>query len=286
MPVGSDPTMILAQLGIELRRLREKAGYTALEACHVIGAQAPKMSKIENGKQSPTADEVRKLAKFYEVSLDEQDYLVGLAEQKPKRRRRTGQRDSVPDWFRRYRALEWDATEIKTYQVEAVHGLLQTEAYARSTILAWEPEADERLVDKQVNYRLERQEVLHRNGRPSVRLEMVLSEAVLYRIQGNKMIMRAQLKHLVKMSKRPNITIRVMPFIRHNRIAMNSSITLLRLAEQGLATVYLEDICGATYLKEPEEYTQYATLYAKLRDTAFDPAASRSYIDSMADRYT
>ncbi len=286
MAVVSDAEMISAQLGIELRRLREEAGYTALDACEAIGAQGPKMSKIENGKQFPTPEEARKLAEFYGVSADERDYLVGLAEQKPRRRRRSGQRDAVPDWFRRFLALEWAATEIKSYQIELVHGLLQTEDYARSNILAWEPEADSRLVDKQVAARMKRQAVLQRTGQPSLRLEIVLGEAALHRVQGSKAIMRAQLRHLVKASKRPNITIRVLPFDVPNRISVASSISLFRLAQQNISTVYLEDLFGATYLKEPEEYTQYSAVYGRLRDAALDAETSRAFIDKMAGTYT
>jgi transcriptional regulator with XRE-family HTH domain len=278
--------MISAQLGIELRRLREEAGYTALDACAVIGAQSPKMSKIENGKQFPTPDEVRKLAAFYDVPAADREYLVSLAEQKPKRRRRAGQRDAVPDWFRRFLALEWAATEIKKYEVESMPGLLQTEDYARSTVLAWEPEADDRLVHKQVRNRMRRQDALHRTGTPSLRLEVVLSEAVLHRVQGSKAIMHAQLKHLVKMAKRPNITVRVLPFDTPRRVGVPSSISLFRLAQQHISTVYLEDVFGATYLKEPEEYTQYSSVYARLRDAALEPEASRRFIDKMAATYT
>jgi len=278
--------MICAQLGIELRRLREDAGYTALDACAVIGAQGPKMSKIENGKQFPTPDEVRKLAAFYDISGADREYLVSLAEQKPKRRRRAGQRDAVPDWFRRFLALEWAATEIKTYEVESVPGLLQTEDYARATVLAWEPEADDRLVDKQVKNRMQRHAALFRTGVPSLRLDVVLSEAVLHRAQGGKETMHAQLKHLVKMAKRPNVTIRVLPFDTPNRVGVPSSISLFRLAQQNISSVYLEDLFGATYLKEPEEYTQYSVLYGRLRDAALDPEASRRFIDKMAATYT
>lgn len=286
MPVSSDPGMVSAQLGIELRRLREEAGYTALDACVAIHAQGPKMSKIENGKQFPTPDEVRKLAELYGTSAEERDYLVALAEQRPRRRRRTGQRDAVPDWFRRFLALEWDASEIKGYQSENVPGLLQTEDYARSMIRAWEPEADERLIDKQVAARMRRQAVLRRTGRPSLRFEIVLSEAALRRVQGSKTIMKAQLRHLAKASRRPNITIRVLPFDVPDRITVPSPIQLFRLAEQNLSMVYLEDLFGATYLKEPEEYTQYSAVYGRLRDSALDREASRAFIDRIAGTYT
>jgi hypothetical protein len=36
-------------------------------------------------------------------------------------------------------------------------------------IRAWEPEADDRLVENQVDPRIKRQEVPHRTGRPSLR---------------------------------------------------------------------------------------------------------------------
>lgn len=81
--VLSDADMINAQLGIELRRLREEAGYTAVEACEPLKAQGPKLSKIENGKQGATPEEVRILCEFYRASNDERDYLVALTLQTP-----------------------------------------------------------------------------------------------------------------------------------------------------------------------------------------------------------
>jgi len=287
MSALSDADMINAQLGIELRRLREEAGYTAVEACEPLKAQGPKLSKIENGKQGATPEEVRVLCEFYRASNDERDYLVALTEQRPKhRRRRAGKRDAVPDWFRRFLALEWDATEIKTYQIDMVHGLLQTEDYARAMIRAWEPEADERLIDKQVEARMKRQDVLRRTGRPSLRLELVLGEGALRRMVGNSKIMRVQLKHLAMMARRPNITVRVLPFDVPDRISVASAFELFRLAQQNISTVYLEDLFGATYLKEPEEYTQYSSVYGRLRDAALEPEGSRILIDKMAGEYT
>lgn len=287
MEIPSDPELQKTQLGIELRRLREEAGYPATEAAKAIDARQPKLSKLENGNQTADPEDIRKLAEFYRATDEQRDYLVRLAEAQPKRRRqgRAGQRDAVPDWFRRFLALEWDATEIRTYQIDIVPGLLQTEDYARSTILAWEPESDPRLVEQQVETRMNRKSALKRNGKPSLRLEAVLTEAALRRIQGSREIMREQLRYLVAASKRPNITIRVLPFEVPDRITMASTFQLFSLREQGLFTVYLEDLFGATYLKEPEEFTQYSVIFGRLRDSALDPEASREFLDKMAESY-
>lgn len=288
MEIPSDPELLKTQLGIELRRLREEAGYTALEACAAISAQTPKLSKLENGNQTADPDDISKLAHFYGSTPEQHDYLVALADAQPKRRRRrkSAQRDAVPDWFRRFLALEWDATEIRTYEIDMIPGLLQTEDYARSNIEAWEPEADERMITKQVSTRMTRQDALRRNGRPSLRLEAVLGEATLRRVQGSNAIMRGQLRHLVAASKRRNITIRVLPFNTPNRITTPAAFALLRLQEQNLSTVYLEDLFGATYLKEPDEFTQYSIVFGRLRDAALDPEASREFLDKMAESYT
>jgi transcriptional regulator with XRE-family HTH domain len=288
MEIPSDPELLKTQLGIELRRLREEAGYTALEACAAISAQTPKLSKLENGNQTADPDDISKLAHFYGSTPEQHDYLVALADAQPKRRRRrkSAQRDAVPDWFRRFLALEWDATEIRSYEIESVPGLLQTEDYARSNILAWEPEADERLISTQVSTRIGRQSALKRNGRPSLRLDVILSEAVLRRVQGGNGVMRAQVKHLIAASKRPNITIRVLPFDTPKRIAMPSAFSLFRLHEQNLSTVYLEDLFGATYLKEADEFTLYSVVFGRLRDSALDPERSRVFLDKMAESYT
>jgi hypothetical protein len=68
--------MINAQLGTELRRLREEAGYTAVEACEPLKAQGLKLSKIENGKQGATPEEAGILREFHGASNDERDCLA------------------------------------------------------------------------------------------------------------------------------------------------------------------------------------------------------------------
>jgi hypothetical protein len=105
-------------------------------------------------------------------------------------------------------------------------------------------------------------------------------------MMGDKKIMRVQLKHLAMMARRPNITLRVLPFSLPNRISVASAFDLFRLAQQNISTVYLEDLFGATYLKEPEEYTQYSSVYGRLRDAAYEPEESRVFIDRMAEEYT
>ncbi len=285
MATSPDPKVLKIQIGIELRRLRENAGRTAAEAAEVLGGAVPKISKIENGKQAATPEEVETLSDFYGAPAKRRKYLTGLATQVPKRsRRQTMYRDAVPDWFQHFLALESDASEIYNYELETVTGLLQTEDYARSTIRNWEPAADPRLIESQVQTRMQRQAILRKPSRLQA-LDMVVSEAALRRIQGSREIMRAQLHHLLDLSEHPKVELRVMPFEAASRITVLSSFTLFQLAQQELSAVYLEDILGATYLWEPNEYTRYSVVYGRLRAAALPPSESRDLIYKVATSY-
>lgn len=277
--------MLRIHLGIELRKLRERADRSAYEAAELLGCKQPKISKIESGGQGVKSGEVARLTEFYGASEEQRDYLVDVAERQPKRSRpKMYHRDAVPDWFRRFLALESDATEMRLYEVEIVTGLLQTEDYAHSTISAWEPAADPRLIASQVETRMRRQAVLTRSPTP-LKLHAVLSEAALHRMQGDSEVMRDQLKHLISVSEWPNVTLQVLPFAVPNRIAVASGATLFHLAEQGLSAVYLEEFFGATYLWEPEEYTRYSVVFERLSSAALPAQESRELIDKLADGY-
>ncbi|GAA3360699.1 DUF5753 domain-containing protein [Saccharopolyspora gregorii] len=283
--MAPDPKMLKIQLGIELRRLREEAECTAAAAAAVVGGTAPKISKIESGKQGITTTEVEKLSALYDAPAKRRKYLIGLASQLPRRSpRRTTYRDAVPDWFQRFHALEYAATDMRIYEVEIVTGLLQTEAYARSTITAWEPAADPRLIDRQVHTRLQRQEVLTRKRDP-LNLQVVLSEAALRRVQGGHEVMREQLEHLAEAARKPNIEVRVLPFETPNRIAVASATTLLHLAEQQLSAVYLEDVLGATYLDSPDEFTRYSIVFERLRSASLPHSESLEFIAKVAESH-
>ncbi|MEU5847111.1 helix-turn-helix domain-containing protein [Saccharopolyspora shandongensis] len=282
MPSSPDPRMLRIQLGIELRRLREQADRSTFEAADVLGCKQPKISKIESGSQGVKPDEVAQLLDFYGATAKQRKYLLGLAERLPKRARpKMYHRDAVPDWFQRFLALESDATAIHTYEVETINGLLQTEDYMRSTIQAWEPAADPRLVESQVRARIQRQAILRRPSKLEI-LDAVISEAALRRIQGSREVMRDQLEHLLELSDQPNIQLRVLPFDAANRITVLSSFILFYLAQQALSAVYLEDVLGATYLWEPAEYTRYSITFDRLRAAALPPSESREFIDKVS----
>lgn len=268
------PTVSRLQLGRELRRLREAAGVSREEAAAELECGTPKISKIETGKATIRAGEVKVLLDRYGVS--DREPLIRLA--RDARRRVT---HHVPDWARTYLGLEAEASELRIYETELIHGLLQTEAYARVVTQAAKPARDPREVERLVAARAERQQCL-KSGRAPL-IWAVLNEAVIRRQVGDRGIMGRQLEYLLQLGEEPNITIQILPFSAGAHPAMGSSFVHIRLTDPPDGEiVYLEDMCSADYLDRPQQIADYYTAFGMLASLALDPAASAIMIKDAA----
>lgn len=268
------PTVSRLQLGRELRRLREAAGVTRERASAQLECSTSKISKIETGKATIRAAEVKVLLDYYGVT--ERDAVLRLAREA---RRRSYYR--VPDWAKTFVGMEADAAEIRTYEAELVPGLLQTEAYARVVTQSANPARDPREVERLVAARVERQQRLRSVDAPL--LWAVLNEAVIRRQVGDREIMGRQLEYLVELADDPNITIQVLPFGAGAHAAMGSSFVHLRLADPPDAEmIYLEDMASADYLDRPHQIASYYTAFGMLAAAALDPVPSTVLIKDAA----
>ncbi|MGH3795143.1 MAG: helix-turn-helix domain-containing protein [Pseudonocardiaceae bacterium] len=260
------PTVSRLQLGRELRRLREEAGVSRELVAAELECSTSKISKIETGKATIRAGEVKVLLDRYGVT--DRDDVLRLARDA---RRRAGYR--VPDWARTYLGLEAEAAELRIYEAELVHGLLQTEGYARVVTQAANPARDPREVERLVAGRAERQQRLKCERSPLI--WAILNEAAIRRQVGDREIMGRQLEHLADLAEDPNITIQILPFSAGAHPAMGSSFVHLRLADPPDAEmIYLEDMASADYLDRPHQVASYYMAFGMLAAAALDPAAS------------
>ncbi|RZS44351.1 helix-turn-helix protein [Herbihabitans rhizosphaerae] len=292
MTENEDPVVAQIQLGLLLGRLRDGAEIGTEAAGKAIGTSKASISRIENGKQSIVKENVQKLLELYEANAEDQDEALRLAAvpkpSRSRRRRDAGYRDDVPNWFRRYRTLEAAASEISTYEAEIVTGLFQTEDYARVLLQAGNPIAGRRDIDRQVELRRGRQQILERAEPPQ--LDVILNEAVLHRVIGDDSVMAAQLDHLVELAEQPFIELRVLPFRpkptpnRDEAFVAKNVFKLLRLPDRG-TILYFEEVGGATYPEDTAVIERYAVSYQRLRAAAADPGDSREIIARIANDY-
>jgi len=191
----------------------------------------------------------------------------------------------VPSAYANLIGLEEEAATIRTYEPELVPGLLQTAEYARAVIRAGRPADTSGEIDRRVEVRLERQEVLTRTNPPPPKVSIVLNEGVLARRVGGPEIMRAQIGHLVKERDRANITVQILPFSAGEHPAMVGPFTMLTFidpADPGVVNV--ENIMGALALEKPEETQSYEEVWNAIQAKAASPADSRAIMRTYALR--
>ncbi|MBW8485826.1 helix-turn-helix domain-containing protein [Actinomadura sp. PM05-2] len=261
---GSGSTVRRILLGSQLRRQREARGVSRQEAGYVIRASESKISRLELGRVSFKERDVADLLTLYGVTdPTEREALLQLAKDANTPGWWHRYNDVLPGWFQTYVGLEESAALIRTYELQFVPGLLQSEGYARSVIKQGNADAAEHEIDQRVGLRMQRQERL--TGPEAPRLWAVLDEGALRRPIGGPEVMRGQFEHLIEMSKLPNVTIQIMPFRFGGHAAEGGAFTILRFPEQDLPdVVYVENLTGAMYLDKRDDVDTYLQAMERL----------------------
>ena len=276
------PTVSRIVLGTQLRRLREAAGITREEAGYAIRASHAKISRLELGRVGFKERDVVDLLALYGVEDgDECAAVFALLKQANSRGWWQQHSDLLPSWFENYLRLEQVAKTVRTFQVQFVPGLMQTEEYARAVIehgdRHHQPPHE---IERRVRLRMERQKMLQQPDSPQ--LWAVIDEAALTRPFGPPSVMRAQLEHLLELGAAPNITLQVLPFRAGAHAAAGGSFTILRFAESDLPdVVYLEQLTSAVYLDKRSDIENYLTIMEQVSVQAAPPADSKAIIQGL-----
>ncbi len=261
---SAGPTVLRMMLGAQLRRLRESCGVTREGAGWEIRASESKISRMELGRVGFKERDVADLLTLYGITdPTERDALLHLARDanSPGWWHRYG--DVLPSWFQAYLGLEAAAALIRTYELQFVPGLLQTEEYARAVVLLGHSRATSAEIDRRVTLRMRRQEVLHREDPPQ--LWAVVDEAALRRPIGGTAVMRQQVSALIEATRLPNVRLQVVPFAAGGHAAAGGAFSILRFGDQELPdVVYIEQLTSALYLDKREDLEFYALAMERL----------------------
>jgi len=281
MSRASGPTIARWQLGGQLKAMREAAGYTHLQIADVLACSESKIYKIEAGDVGLNRGDLLVMLDRYKISEDDPRGPAALdLQSQGKQRGWWAQYGTLPTNYAMYVGLEGAATQIRTFELAVVPGLLQTEEYARAISSGAFPEQPGE-VRKRVDVRLARQACL--TDEPLLRLWAIVDEGVLLRRTGGDAVIRAQLRHLVEMSKRPNITIQVLPFGAGWHPGTTGSFSILDFPE-GIHTpvAYVVSPAGEMYLEREDEMNRIILAYTHLQTAALSPGKSRDLIAAQA----
>jgi transcriptional regulator with XRE-family HTH domain len=127
------PTVLRIMLGNQLRRLREESGITPDEAAYEVRGSRSKISRIEHGRVGFKERDVADLLTLYGVTDEPvRASMLALARQANSPGWWAKYSDILPDWFEPYLGLETAASLIRSFELQFVHGLFQTEDYAHA----------------------------------------------------------------------------------------------------------------------------------------------------------
>jgi transcriptional regulator with XRE-family HTH domain len=278
------PTVARVLLGARLRKLREDAQVTRDDAGRAIRGSESKISRLELGRTGFKRRDVSDLLARYGVSDEaERATLLALAEQANTAGWWRDYEDVLPGWFEPYLGLEQAASLIWTYETLFVPGLLQTPDYARAVLQSGAgDDAPGAETGRRTALRMQRQQILHRPDPPHV--WAVIDEAALRRPVGGRVVMRAQIRHLMESAQFPHIRLQVLPFSAGGCAGTGVPVTLLRFPEAELAdVVYLEQLISATYPARPADLACYRTALTRLAAQAHTPAASVTTLQHVLD---
>lgn len=281
-----DPSVQRHRLRMELRRAREGSALTQQQAAKELKWSTSKLVRIEAGHSGISYTDLKALLELYGVRSSET--LADLAELAEQSRRQPWNtyRDVLNAEFVVYLGYESVACTLRTFQRDAIHGLLQTEDYARSLIHAIAPPgtADDR-TERQVEARMKRQQrLLNRENAP--RMSFILDEAAVGRPPGSgehaRRVLRAQLQRLKEVARLPAVTVQILPISYGFHFGSRGPFTILEFPGEDGSVVYLEGARSSSVIQEESGKVMfYNDLFEQLTAAATDPDDLDRRLDAL-----
>ncbi|MEU8266328.1 helix-turn-helix transcriptional regulator [Sphaerisporangium sp. NPDC049002] len=283
MSMAHSPTVRLRRLARELRKMRETAGLSPEGAAAQLGWSRSKVSRVETGRTRASPNDVAQICDLYGAGASVRAVLMQLA----KEVRQRGWWTAYADVFTgSYVGLEDEASLIRQWEVQLVPGLLQTDEYARTVISAGLPDPhDAEDVHRRVMARMARRMLLSRPNAPE--LYAVLDEGVVRRPIGGPELMHDQLEALLISARRPNVTIRILPYSAGAHAGLEGAFTVLSFAEEVDPDVaYVEGTAGEVYVESSEQVDRYKVAFERICDAALPPDESIGLITDTKELFS
>lgn len=271
-----ETTIRSRELGEGLRAAMRGAGFTARQAGEKLGWSDSRVSRLLSGKRGGTEVDVSAFLAVCEVTGGERDRLLALCRQMGTKGWLQQHGGDLPKQLRTLIDHEDLAVDIRAFEPIVVPGLLQTGDYARALLSGTRTLPVEEIEDR-VATRLARQSLLGSGAR----FTFFVHEFALRLPASTPEVMSEQLHHLLRLSVRPYLTLRVVPASAGVHAGIAGAFQLMAFAEFR-PIVYLDSQTASIFLEEPEEIAAYRRSLSALADDALDEGQSRELIAAVA----
>ncbi|WP_280271654.1 helix-turn-helix domain-containing protein [Nocardia wallacei] len=262
-------------LGGRLRDIRKDAGLSGIQLAELTGWHSSKVSKIENGKQTPSEADIRIWCRHCKTNQQVPDLIATLRNVEA----------AYVEWKRiagirrkqqQLHALEDGTRLTRWFEPVIMPGLLQTLDYMRAMLGRVSAfYGHDEPVDEGIAARLERQQVLRHGNH---RFNFVLAEQVLYTTVGSDDIMIDQLDHLLNVMRLPNVVVSVIPQMSDYEVPTTNFAIFDR------KVAHVETISAELTITQPRELMLYEQVFQTLLGQAVVGEAARVLIGKAMDR--
>ncbi|MET9170317.1 MULTISPECIES: DUF5753 domain-containing protein [Streptomyces] len=258
---------VIRTVARQLKLWRETAGLTQPEFGALIGYGEELVSSVERRRRIPRPE-----------YLDAADEALG-ANGRISAMKADLEEVRYPKKVRDLKKLEADAVELCAYNNSVIHGLLQTEEYARAVLGARRPPFTADQLEQQVAARMARQEIVNDTTARPV-FSFVQCESTLRRLIGGKMVMRGQLERLLGVAELRNVDLQVLPLSREENSGLDGPFRLLSLKD-GTTVGHTEVLHISRVIAEPKEVQVLNIQYGIIRAQALSPRESMALIEKV-----
>ncbi|MER6311388.1 helix-turn-helix transcriptional regulator [Streptomyces sp. NPDC001657] len=266
MPHNDEPPVTLRIFGKQSRFLREQREMTRRELADLIPYSESLIAMVERGERPPKPGYVDAVDGALGANGVLRVLIPDVAEK------------HHPAWAEEYVNLQAQALALHVYSTHFLHGLLQTEDYARAVFRSRRPSLDDDEIEKVVQARLLTQELLTR--KPPCRITFVLEEPVIMRKIGGQRVWEGELRNLLKLGELHNVQIQIMPLSRQSHAGADGPMTLLETQDHHTVG-YVEGQQGSYFLTDPDDVSVLSHRYGTIRSQAHDAEASRAFIQRL-----
>ncbi len=267
------------QLAAALRQFREQADLTQEQAVELLRSlpghwSRSKLSRVENREHHVKPREVEQLLDTYGVTdAATRDELVALAAQPRERAWWEGFGKILPGDLQSLLSLEAGLVAMRDFQSQLVHGLLQTADYTRALVTSIHPgRLDPGELERRVAARMARHHILARDDPPA--LHFILDETILHRLIGDRIVMHGQLRKLLTVAERPNVTMQVLPRDVGGSPGLNGPFTILTLPDPIPDIGHTEGSAGAFYIEDRDQVRSWTLNFGILTQLALSREAT------------
>lgn len=276
-----NPTLRRRELGFLLRQLRTERGLSIEHVTQQAMFSPTKLSRLETGRVGASPRDIRDLCIVYGITdVVERERLMGLARE--GKQRAWWQRYDVP--YATYIGLEAEAASISDFNMDVVPGLLQVEGYMRAIFETAEPPYSPAVVERSVEARIKRQELLGPAGGPI--FHSIVDEGTLRRPVGGPAVMRAQLTRIIEVASWKRCTFQIIPLEIGAHPGLGTNFTLIELDKPMVNdVVYFEGYFGSIYLETAADVDKFRLIFSRLQAIALDPQDSVAMAARIAATY-